>query len=128
MAPVEVSSDGSREGGEEDEEDEELESEETAEGTGETSPRHMDSILRTMPDNDEADTTWEEDPPAIPKRGRSTLISQGATTVQAPLRAGSSPSGAPSPDSGPPEAARRTKRLTGFKLGKRLADTAATDQ
>ena len=54
-APVELSSDDSRGGGEEDEEEEECNSEATAEGTGETSPRRRASILRTLPDDDEAD-------------------------------------------------------------------------
>ena len=62
-ALVDVSSGDSRGGGEEQEE-EERDSEATFEGTGETSPRRRVKILRTLPDDDEADATQEEgDPP-----------------------------------------------------------------
>ena len=129
MAPVEVSSDDSRGGGEEDEEEEEHDSETTTEETGETSPRHRASILHTLPDNDEVDTMREEeDPPVILKKDRSALISHGATPARTPPEAGSSPSGVPSSAPGPLEAAPRTKRLTGFKLGKRSVAYAAIDQ
>ena len=64
----------------------------------------------------------------IPKKDRSGLVSRGATSAQALLEAGSSPSGAPSSVPGPLEAAPQTKRLTGFKLGKRSAVLAAIDQ
>ena len=48
----------------------------TPEGTGETSPLRKADILRTLPDDDEADATQEkEDPPVIRMRGRSVLIS-----------------------------------------------------
>ena len=52
---MEVSSGDSRGGGEEDEEEEERDSEATAEGAGETPPGRRASILRTLPDDDEAD-------------------------------------------------------------------------
>ena len=63
----------------------------------------------------------------IPKKDRSGLISRGDTSAQALLEASSSPSGAPSFVSGPPEAAP-CKRLSGFKLGKRSVAYAAIDQ
>ena len=101
----------------------------TIEGMGETSPQHRASILRTFPDDDEADATREEeDPPTIPKKDRSALIFQGDASAQALPEAASSPSGAPSSASGPLEAAPRTKRPTGFKLGKRPAAYAVIDQ
>ena len=101
----------------------------TAEGTGETSPRRRVSILRTLSDDDEADAKREEeDPPMIPKKDGSGLISRGAASAQAPPEAASSPSGAPSSAPGPLEAAPRTKRLSGFKLGKRSVAYAAIDQ
>ena len=70
----------------------------------------------------------EEDPPVIPKKDRSVLISRGATPAQAPPKAASSPSGAPSSAPGPLEAAPRTTRLSGFKLGKRSVTYAVIDQ
>ena len=127
--PVEVSSGDSRGGGEEDKEEEERDSEAATEGTGETYPRCRASILRTLPDYDAAGAVREEeDSPMIPKKDRSALISQRATPAQAPPEADSSPSGAPSSAPGPLEAAPRTKRLTGFKLGKRPPEFAAIDQ
>ena len=128
-APVELSSDDSRGGGEEDEEEEERESESTAEGTGETSPWRRANILRTLLDDDEVVARREEeDPPVIPKKDRSGLISRGTISAQALPEATSSPSGAPSSVSGPLEAVPRTKRLTGFKLGKRSMAYTAIDQ
>ena len=70
----------------------------------------------------------EEDPPVIPKKDMSALISRGATLAQAPPEAASSPSGAPSSAPGPLEVAPRTKRLSGFKLSKRSVAYAAIDQ
>ena len=64
----------------------------------------------------------------ILKKDRSGLISRGSTPELVPPEASSSPSGAPSSAPGPLEAAPRTKRLTGFKLGKRLPTYAAIDQ
>ena len=114
-APVELSLGDSRGGGEEEEEEEERDSEETTEGTGETSPWCRASILRTLPDDDEADATREEeDPPTIPKKDRSMLISRGAAPSQAPPEAASSPSDAPSPAPGPLEATPRTMKLSGI--------------
>ena len=82
-----------------------------------------------MPGDDEADARpGGEDPPVIPKKDRSVLISQGATPVQAPPEAASSLSGAASSAPRPLEAAPRTKRLSGFKLGKRSVAYAAIDQ
>ena len=126
---MDVSSGDSSGGGEEDKEEEEHDSEATTEGTGETSPRRRASILRTLQDDDEADAMREEeDPPVTPKKDRSGLISRGATPAQAQPEAASSPSGAPSFTPGPLEAAPRTKRLSGFKLGKRSVAYAAIDQ
>ena len=126
---MEVSSDDSREGGEEDEEDQERDSKATTQETGETFPRCRASILRTPPDDNEADATREgEDPPMIPKKDRSGLISRGATPALTQPKADSSPSGTPSSAPGPLEAAPLTKRLTGFKLGKRPVAYAAIDQ
>ena len=70
----------------------------------------------------------EEDPPVIPKKDRSGLISRGATPAQAQPEANSSPFGTPSSTPGPLKAAPRTKRLTGFKLCKRPPAYAAMDQ
>ena len=126
---MEVSSGDSHGGGEEDEEEEVRNSEATTEGTGETSPRRRANILCTLLAKDKADAMREEeDPPAIPKKDRSALISQGAASALAPPKAASSPSGAPSSAPGPLEAAPRTKRLSGFKLGKRSVAYAAIDQ
>ena len=124
---MEVSSGDSCEGGEEDEEEAERDSEATTEGTGQTSPRRRANILRTLPDDDEADTRQGgEDPSMIPKKDRSGLISRGATMALALLEANSIPSGAPSSASGPPKAAPR-KRLSGFKLGSRPPEHTAID-
>ena len=69
----------------------------------------------------------EEDPPVIPKKDRSGLISRGAIPAQAPPEAASGPSGALSSAPGPLESEPRTKRLSGFKLGKRLVAYSAID-
>ena len=125
---MEVSLGDSRGGGEEDEEEEERDSEATIEGVGETPPRRTASILRTLPDNDEADATREEeDPPAILKKDMSALISRGAASTRAPPEAASNPSTVPFSAPGPLEAAPRTTRLLGFKLGKRVVNYAAID-
>ena len=92
-------------------------------------PRHRASILRTLPDDDEADAMREEeDPPVILKKDRLGLISRGANPAHALPEASFSPSGAPSSASGPLEATPRTKRLTSFKLGKRPVANATIDQ
>ena len=65
LTPVELSSGESR--GEEEEEEED--SEVTPEGMGETSPLSKADILRTLPDDDEADARPEKgEPPVIPTR------------------------------------------------------------
>ena len=70
------SGDSSGEEEEDDDEDEERDSEATLEGMGETSPCRRSSALRSMPDDDEAGARREgEDPPLIPKKDRSGLIS-----------------------------------------------------
>ena len=126
---VELSSGDSDGGEEDDEEEEERDSEATTKETGENSPWHRSNILRSMPDDDEADPRQEgEDPPVIPKKDMSMLISQGATPAHGLPEAASDPSGAPSSALGPLKAAPWTKRLSGFKLGKRSVAYAAIDQ
>nr|XP_020193175.1 MAP7 domain-containing protein 1-like [Aegilops tauschii subsp. strangulata] len=95
---------------------------------GATAPVEVASILRTLLDDEEADATREEeDPPAIPK-DRSALISRGAASAQVPPEAASSASVAPSSAPEHLEATPRTKRLSGFKLGKTSVTHAAIDQ
>ena len=125
-APVDVSSGDSRRDGEE--QDEEHDSEAASDGMGETSPLRKANILRTLPYNDEADTRrGGEDPPVIPKKDRSGLISRGSTPAPVLPEASSNPSGAPCSAVGPPEAEPR-KRLSGFKLGRSPWDLATADQ
>ena len=116
-------------GGEEDEEEEEeCDSEATIKGMGETSPWCRSSALRSMPDDAEAGSRQGgEDPPLIPKKDRSRVISRGSTPALVSPEASSSPSGVPSSAAGPPEAEPR-KRLSGFKLGRRPLELAATSQ
>ena len=128
-ALVEVSSGDSRGGGKEYEEEEERDSEATTEGTGETSPRRRASILRPLPDDDEADAIQEkEDPPMIPTRGRSALISREAASARTPPGAASSPSAASSSAPGALAAAPQAARLSGFKISKRKVVYTAVDQ
>ena len=111
-----------------DDEDEERDLEATFEGTGETSPWRRSSALRSMPDDDEANTRQGgEDLPLILKKDRSGLISRGSTLALVPPGASSSPPGAPFFVVGPPEAEPR-KRLSGFKLGRSPWDPAPADQ
>ena len=123
--PVELSSGESRGEDEEEEEDSKV----TPEGMGETSPLSQADILRTLPDDDEADAHLERgEPPIIPTRDRSTLISRDAAS--APTRPGAA-SGPPAAHSSSPRArapAPQAGRLSGFKLCKRKVDYAVVDQ
>ena len=124
-APVELSSGESR--GEEKEEEED--SEITPEGTGETSPLSKADILRTFPDDAEADARQEKgEVPVIPTRGRSSLVCRDATSVLAPTGAASGPSAAPVSASGASAPVPQALRLSGFKLTKWRVDYAAVDQ
>nr|XP_020169448.1 nascent polypeptide-associated complex subunit alpha, muscle-specific form-like [Aegilops tauschii subsp. strangulata] len=122
--PVELSSDESR-GEEEEEEDSEV----TPEGMGETSPLSMADILHTLPDDDEADARQEKgEPPMVPMRGRTALVSQGATPALTPPGAASGPSAAPASAPGACAHVLQASRLSGFKLTKWRVDYATVDQ
>ena len=129
VATVDLSSDDSGRGEEEDEEDEEeRDSEVTIEGMGETYPWRRSSALRSMlDDNDTGTRRGGEDPPLVPKKDRSGLLSRGSTPALVLPEASSSPSGAPSSAAGPPEADPR-RRLSGFKLGRRPLEPATANQ
>ena len=100
----------------------------TPEGMGETSPLNKADILRTLPDDDEAGARQEkEEPPAVPTRGRSALISRDETPALTPPGAASGPSAAPSSAPRARAPAPQAARLLGFKLTKRR-DFAAVDQ
>nr|XP_020146409.1 actin cytoskeleton-regulatory complex protein pan1-like [Aegilops tauschii subsp. strangulata] len=127
-ALVDVSSGDSRMEGEE-EEDEEHYPGVTPEGMGETSPLSKADIVRTLPDDDEADVRREkEEPPVIPTRGRSALISRDESATPTPPGAASRPSAAPSSAPGARAPAPQATRLSGFKLSKRRVDYNAVDQ
>ena len=101
----------------------------TPEGVGETSPLSKADILRTLPDDDEADAHQEEGKlPVVPTRGRSSLVSRDVTPAVAPSRAASIPSVAPGSALGASAPAPQAPRLSGFKLTKRRVDYAAVDQ
>ena len=101
----------------------------TLEGTGETSPPRRADILRTLPDDDEADATpEEEDPPVVPKKGMLALISREVGSARMPPGAASSPSAPPSPAPGALADAPRATRLSGFKLSKRRVNYSVVDQ
>nr|XP_040255762.1 nucleolar and coiled-body phosphoprotein 1-like [Aegilops tauschii subsp. strangulata] len=129
--PVEVSSNDSRkeEEEEEEDEDEERDSEATPEGMGETSPVRKADLLRTMPDDDdEADDLQRGEPPVIPTRGRSALISRDATSAPTPSGAASSLSVAPSCAPRARAPAPQAGKLSSFKLTKRRVDYTMVDQ
>nr|XP_020191697.1 MAP7 domain-containing protein 1-like [Aegilops tauschii subsp. strangulata] len=96
---------------------------------GETSPLSKADILRAFPDDDEADARQEDgELPAIPTRGRSSLVSRDATSILAPNGAASGSSAAPvsAPRAGAP--VPQASRLSGFKLTKRRVDYTAVHQ
>nr|XP_040243767.1 nascent polypeptide-associated complex subunit alpha, muscle-specific form-like [Aegilops tauschii subsp. strangulata] len=116
--PVELSSDESH--GEE--EGEEEDSEVTPEGTGETSPLSKADILRTLPNDAEADARQEKEKlPVIPTRGRSSLVSRDDTPALAPSGAASGPSIVMFSAPGACAPAPQASKLSGFKLTKRRA-------
>nr|XP_020190664.1 atherin-like [Aegilops tauschii subsp. strangulata] len=86
-------------------------------------------ILRTLPDDDDkADALPErEEPPVVPMRGRSALISRDDAPTLAPPGAASGPSAAPSSAPGVRAPVPQAARLSEFKLKKRR-DYAAVDQ
>ena len=96
---------------------------------GETSPLSKADILRTLPDDDEADVPQEkEEPPVIPTRGRSALTSRDAASAPTPPGAASCPSAAPSSAPGARAPAPQAGRLSGFNISKRRVDYTAVDQ
>ena len=122
--PVELSSGESR--GEEEEEEED--SEMTPEGTAKISPLIKADNLHTFPDDVEADARQEkEEPPVIPTRDRSTLISRDAASAPAPPGAASGLAATPASTPGASTPAPRVVKLSGFKLLKRR-DYVAADQ
>nr|XP_020189660.1 microtubule-associated protein 4-like [Aegilops tauschii subsp. strangulata] len=126
-ALVDVSSDGSHKG--EEEEDEERDTEMTPEGMGETSPLSKADIHRTLPDDDGADVLQEkEEPPAVPTRGRSALISRDAASAPTPPGAASGPSVVPSSAPRVRAPAPQAGRISVFKLSKRRVDYTMVDQ
>nr|XP_020178316.1 predicted GPI-anchored protein 58 [Aegilops tauschii subsp. strangulata] len=95
---------------------------------GETSPLRKADLLRTMPNDDETDDLHRGEPPVIPTRGRSALVSQDDAPVLTPPGAASGPSAAPSSVPGARAPAPQAGRLSGFKLSKRRVDYTAVDQ
>nr|XP_040249647.2 actin cytoskeleton-regulatory complex protein PAN1-like [Aegilops tauschii subsp. strangulata] len=126
-APVDLSYDDSRQD-EEEGDDEEHNSGATPEGMGETSPLRKADILRTQPDNDETDDLRRGEPPVIPMKGRSALVSRGAAPALMPPGAAFGLYAAPSSAPGVRAPAPHVGRLSGFKLSKRRVDYAAVDQ
>nr|XP_020175641.1 atherin-like [Aegilops tauschii subsp. strangulata] len=96
---------------------------------GETPPVSKADILRALPDDAEVDTRrGEGELPAIPTKGRSSLISRGAASALTPPRAGSGPSAAPSSASGARVPTPQAPTLSGFRLPKRKVGYVAVDQ
>ena len=88
----------------------------------------LGASFEDWPDDDKVDARrGGEDPPFVPKKDRSGLISRGSTPALGLPKASSRPSGAPSSTSRPPETEPR-RRLSGFKLGQRPLEPAAADQ
>nr|XP_020188268.1 MAP7 domain-containing protein 1-like [Aegilops tauschii subsp. strangulata] len=95
---------------------------------GETSPLRKADLLCTMPDDDdETDDLQRGEPPVIPTRGRSALVSRDDAPVLTPSGAASSLSAAPSSAPGARAPVPQAGRLSGFKLSKRRVDYTAVD-
>ena len=128
LAMVDVSSGSSSESEEEEEvEEEESVFEATGEESGEFFLRGRSRALRSMPDDDEAGARrGGEDSPLVPRKGRSGLVLPGSALVPGQSEASSGPPDAPSA-SGPPKA-DPSCRLSGFKFGQKLLESASDDQ
>ena len=73
-----------------------MDSKKTLEEVGETSPLSKAEILRTLPDEAEADACQgEREQPLIPTKGRSSLVVRGAASAPTPPKAGSGSASAP---------------------------------
>nr|XP_020148332.1 nucleolar and coiled-body phosphoprotein 1-like [Aegilops tauschii subsp. strangulata] len=87
------------------------------------------TLVELSSDDDEAGARQEkEEPPAVPTRGRSALISRDAAPALTPPGAASGPSAAPSSVPGARAPAPQASRLSGFKLTNRRVDYAAVDR
>nr|XP_020200821.1 uncharacterized protein KIAA1522-like [Aegilops tauschii subsp. strangulata] len=73
-------------------------------------------------------SSGEGEPPVVPTRGRSALVSRDAAPALTPPGAASGPSAAPSSAPGARAPAPQALRLSGFKLSKRRVDYATVDQ
>ena len=109
------------------EEEEETDSEATGEESGESFPRCRSRALRSMPDDNEAGTRrGGEDSPLVPRKGRSGVVLPGSALALGQSEANSGLPDAPSA-SGPPKA-DPSCRLSSFKFGRRLLESANNDQ
>nr|XP_020153724.1 translation initiation factor IF-2-like [Aegilops tauschii subsp. strangulata] len=80
-------------------------------------------------DDNEANSRQEKgEPPVVPTRGRSALVSRDASPALTPPGAASGPSAAPASAPGACAPAPQAPRLSGFKLSKRRVDYAVVDQ